>query len=66
VLSVLKTVVFSIASAQLWILHSPKKIFTEVSERTPSIQFFFGLPRALFCFAIHFNAIFGHLPSAIL
>jgi len=23
----------------------------------PSIQFFFGLPRALFCFGIHFNAI---------
>ena len=32
----------------------------------PSIQFFFGLPRALFCFGIHFNAIFGNLPSAIL
>ena len=30
------------------------------------IQFFFGLPRALFCFGIHFNAILGHLPSAIL
>ena len=25
----------------------------------PSNQFFFGLPRALFCFGIHFNAIFG-------
>ena len=32
----------------------------------PSIQFFFGLPRALFCFGIHFNAILGNLPSAIL
>ena len=32
----------------------------------PSIQFFFGLPRALFCFGIHFNAILGSLPSAIL
>jgi len=32
----------------------------------PSIQFFFGLPRALFCFAIHFNAILGNLPYAIL
>jgi len=31
-----------------------------------SIQFFFGLPRALFCFGIHFNAILGSLPSAIL
>ena len=31
-----------------------------------SIQFFFGLPRALFCFGIHFNAILGNLPSAIL
>jgi len=33
---------------------------------TPSIQSFFGLPRALFCFGIHFNAILGNLPSAIL
>ena len=32
----------------------------------PSIQFFFGLPRALFCFGIHFNAILGTLPSVIL
>jgi hypothetical protein len=32
----------------------------------PSIQFFFGLPRALFCFGIHLNAILGNLPSAIL
>ena len=32
----------------------------------PSIQFFFGLPRALFCFGINFNAILGNLPSAIL
>ena len=32
----------------------------------PSIQFFFGLPRALFCFGIHFNAILGSLSSAIL
>jgi hypothetical protein len=31
----------------------------------PSIQFSFGLPRALFCFDIHFNAILGNLPSAI-
>ena len=31
-----------------------------------SIQFFFGLPRALFCFGIHFNAVLGNLPSAIL
>jgi len=31
-----------------------------------SIQFFFDLPRALFCFGIHFNAILGNLPSAIL
>ena len=30
------------------------------------IQFFFGLPSALFCFGIHFNAILGNLPSAIL
>jgi hypothetical protein len=32
----------------------------------PSIQFFFGLPRALFCFGIYFNIILGNLPSAIL
>jgi len=32
----------------------------------PSIQFFFGLPRALFCFDIHFNANLGNLPSTIL
>ena len=32
----------------------------------PSIQVFFGLPRALFCFGIHFNAILGSLSSAIL
>ena len=32
----------------------------------PSIQFFFGLPRALFCFGIHFSAILGSLSSAIL
>ena len=31
----------------------------------PSIQFFFGLPRALFCFGIHFNAILGSLSSVI-
>ena len=32
----------------------------------PSIQFFFGLPRALFCFGIHCNAILGNLSSVIL
>ena len=32
----------------------------------PSIQFLFGLPRALFYFGIHFNAILGSLSSAIL
>ena len=32
----------------------------------PSIQFFFSLPRALFCFGIHFNAILGSISSAIL
>jgi hypothetical protein len=32
----------------------------------PSIQVFFGLRRALLCFGIHFNAILGNLPSAIL
>ena len=29
-------------------------------------SFFFGLPRALFCYGIHFNAILGSLSSAIL
>ena len=32
----------------------------------PSIQFSFGLPRAVFCFGIHFNAILCNLPSTIL
>ena len=32
----------------------------------PSIQFFFSLPCVLFCFGIHFNAVLGNLPSAIL
>jgi hypothetical protein len=32
----------------------------------PSVQFFFGLPRAVYSFGIHFNAILGSLPSAIL
>ena len=32
----------------------------------PSIQFPFGLLRAVFCFGIHFNVILGNLPSAIL
>ena len=32
----------------------------------PSIQFFFGLPHALFRFGIHFNVILGNLPSVIL
>ena len=31
-----------------------------------STQFLFGVPRALFCFGIHFNAILCNLPSAIL
>jgi len=32
----------------------------------PSIQFFFGLPRAHFYFGIHFNAILGSLSCSIL
>jgi len=32
----------------------------------PSIQFSFGLPRAIFCFGIHFNGILGNLHSTIL
>jgi hypothetical protein len=32
----------------------------------PSIQLFFGLPRVLFCFGIHLNAILGNPPYAIL
>jgi hypothetical protein len=33
---------------------------------TPSIQFFFGLPRALFCSGIHLTATLGNRSSAIL
>jgi hypothetical protein len=32
----------------------------------PPSSFFFGLPRALLCFGIHFSAILGNLPSAVL
>ena len=32
----------------------------------PSIQFISCLPRAIFCFGIHFFSILGNLPSAIL
>ena len=32
----------------------------------PSIQFFFDLLLALFCFGIYFNAMLGNLPSASL
>jgi len=32
----------------------------------PSVQFFFCLSRARFCFGIHFNAILSNLPSTIL
>ena len=31
----------------------------------PPIQFFFGLPHALFCFGIHFNDILGSISSAM-
>ena len=31
----------------------------------PSIQFFFSLPRAVFCFSIHFSAVFRNLPRQI-
>jgi hypothetical protein len=43
-------------------------IYISVSKRfsIPSIQFFFGLPRAHFCFGIHFIAMLGNLPLAIL
>ena len=47
--------------------HLPSfRFLSSVAFLIPSIQFFFGLPRALFCFGIHFNAILGNLPSAIL
>ena len=46
--------------------HWPSRRFLSfMAFLIPSIQFFFGLPRALFCFGIHFNAILGNLPSAI-
>ena len=47
--------------------HSPSFTFLSfMAFLIPYIQFFFGLPRALFCYGIHFNAILGYLPSAIL
>jgi len=47
--------------------HRPSfKFLSFMAFFIPSIQFLFGLPRALFCFGIHFNAIFGSLSSAIL
>jgi len=52
-----------------WFLSSHWPLFRFLSFMAfliPSIQFFFGLPRALFCFGIHFNAILGNIPSAIL
>ena len=42
------------------------RFFSFMAFFIPSIQFFFGLPRAPFCFDIHFNAILGSLYSAIL
>ena len=42
------------------------RFLTFMAFLIPSNQFFFGLPCALFCFGIHFNAILGNLPSAIL
>ena len=42
------------------------KFLSFVAFLIPSIQFFFGLPRALFCFGNHFNVILGNLLSAIL
>jgi hypothetical protein len=32
----------------------------------PSFQFFFGFPRAFFCFGINFSAVSGNLPATIL
>jgi len=47
--------------------HSPSFTFLSfMAFLIPYIQFLFGLPRALFCYGIHFNAILGYLPSAIL
>jgi len=42
------------------------RFFSFMAFFIPSIQFFFGLPRAVFCLGIHFNAILGNLPSAVL
>jgi len=42
------------------------RFLTFMAFLIPSIQFFFGLPPALFCFGIQFSAILGNLPSAIL
>ena len=47
--------------------HSPSFTFLSfMAFLITYIQFFFGLPRALFCFGIHFNAILGYLPSPLL
>jgi len=44
----------------------PLRFFRSRPSFIPSIQFFFGLPRAPFRFGIHFNASLGNHPSAIL
>ena len=47
--------------------HWPSFMFLSfVAFLISSIHFFFGLPLALFCFCVHFNAILGNVPSAIL
>jgi len=47
--------------------HWPSFMFLSfMASLITSIKFYFGLPRALFCFGIHFNALLGNLPSAIL
>jgi len=50
-----------------YLLYWPSfRFFSFMAFFIPSFQCFFGLPHALFCFGIHFNAILGNLPSAIL
>ena len=44
----------------------PFRFLSFMAYLIPSIQFFFSLSRALFCFGVHFNLILGNIPSAVL
>ena len=61
-----KTLVYVVRHLDSTASYLPTGLHLGPFRSWPSIQFFFGLPRALFCFGIHFNVILGNLPSAIL